>query len=191
MLSWKLSWPHWGSVALLNPTRHMLIGIFHKALHQPMLPNIWSWETTVNYIRNQQTGLLKMWLCKKDDTVCHITAKNYLHKLQTTLKVHTVIVLLNKKFFHAAKFVEISVTSLSMITYIASNNDWTDEMKTTVQATATTYLISYCKNQHKKLQDNTDSILELHCSTRLRQMPCHCHCGMTFTLLNKNWIIHS
>jgi len=42
-------------------------------------------------------------------------------------------------------------------------------MKTTVQATATTYLISYCNNQYKKLQDNADSTLELQCSTLLRQ----------------------
>jgi len=36
----------------------------------------------------------------------------YRHKLKTTLKFHNVIVLLNKKFLHAAKFIEISVTSL-------------------------------------------------------------------------------
>ena len=64
MLSWEMSCPHRGPMALLNPTRHMLISIFHNTLYQPMQPNIWSWETTVNYIRNQQTEIQQMWLYK-------------------------------------------------------------------------------------------------------------------------------
>jgi hypothetical protein len=168
----------------LYPTRHMLISIFHEALYQLMLPNIWRWETTVNCIRNQQTVIQQMRLYIKMTLYAilllqyfffffffflrrynfrevlafstsffhlirflmqsfqfiifiltislftssiYLLLEYYLHKLKTTLKFHIVIVLLNKKFLHAAKFIEISVTSLWTCTLLGTMNWWNED----------------------------------------------------------------